>query len=314
MKTKLKVSEQKGRLSAMRFPRYEIREDILIRKLISCHYFELSKNYKYAGEKHDFWEIFYVDKGEIAIDTDFGHFNLKQGDLLFHEPNEFHSPKSNGKISPNVFIVTFECESEPMSFFLRNKLFHLNEKEKSVLAHMMEEGWNSFATPPLGSGRILSPRENAPFGCEQLFKVHLETLLIHLIRAGNEAQTVSPPPVPREGQESGLADRVIQYMNEHLGDNLTLDDLCDHFAIGRTQISIMFKKRVGCGVIEYMNTLKIDRAKTYIREDVFNLTEISELLGYSSVHYFSRHFKKSTGMTPSEYAKTLSGGYTRVTK
>ncbi|GLI10593.1 hypothetical protein YDYSG_66270 [Paenibacillus tyrfis] len=298
----------------MRFPRYEVREEIQIGKLISCFYFELSKNYRYAGEKHDFWEIFYVDKGEIEIDTDSGHFNLKQGDLLFHEPDEFHSPKSNGKVSPNVFIVTFECESEPMSFFLKHKLFHLDDKIRPVLARLIEEGWNAFGPSPAGSGRILYPRDNAPFGSEQLFKLHLETLLIHLIRASNEERDIKSPPVPRSKQESGMADQVIGYMNEHIGDNLTLDMLCDHFAIGRTQMSIMFKKRVGCGVMEYLNQLKIDRAKTYIREDVYNLTEISELLGYSSVHYFSRHFKKATGMTPSEYAKTLSAGYARIVK
>jgi AraC-like DNA-binding protein len=293
----------------MRFPRYEIREELHIRKLISCYYFELSKNYKYAGEKHDFWEIFYVDKGEIELDTDSGHFCLKQGDLLFHEPDEFHSPRSNGKVSPNVFVVTFECDSEPMSFFLRNKMFHLTDKERFVLAQLIEEGWNSFGPNPTGSGRILTPRENAPFGSEQLFKVHLETLLIHLIRSGHADKESPAAPVPREKQEIGMADKIITYMNEHIGENLTLDQLCDHFAIGRTQISILFKKRVGCGVMEYLNQLKIDRAKMYIREDVYNLTEISELLGYSSVHYFSRHFKKSTDMTPSEYAKTLSGGY-----
>ncbi|MDF2725994.1 MAG: hypothetical protein K0Q59_5672 [Paenibacillus sp.] len=298
----------------MRFPRYEVREDIRIHKFISCFYLELSKNYKYAGEKHDFWEIFYVDKGEIEIDTDFGHFHLKQGDLLFHEPNEFHSPKSNGKISPNVFIVTFECVSEPMAYFLRNKLFRLNEKEKLALAQLMEESWNAFRPSPRGSGRIIYPREDAPFGSEQLFKVHLETLLIQLIRSGHDGPKTNPSPVPRDNPESGMTDKVIAYMNEHLSGNLTLDDLCDHFAIGRTQISIMFKKRVGCGAIEYMNQLKIDRAKQYIREDVYNLTEIAELLGYSSVHYFSRHFKKAAGMTPSEYARMLSGGYTRVTK
>ncbi|GMX63280.1 hypothetical protein Elgi_29960 [Paenibacillus elgii] len=298
----------------MRFPRYEVREEIQIGKLISCFYFELSKNYRYAGEKHDFWEIFYVDKGEIEIDTDSGHFNLKQGDLLFHEPDEFHSPKSNGKVSPNVFIVTFECESEPMSFFLKHKLFHLDDKIRPVLARLIEEGWNAFGPSPAGSGRILYPRDNAPFGSEQLFKLHLETLLIYLIRASHEERDIKSPPVPRSKQESGMADQVIGYMNEHIGDNLTLDMLCDHFAIGRTQMSIMFKKRVGCGVMEYLNQLKIDRAKTYIREDVYNLTEISELLGYSSVHYFSRHFKKATGMTPSEYAKTLSAGYARIVK
>lgn len=297
----------------VRFPRYEIHEVLHIRKLISCYYFELSKNYRYAGEKHDFWEIYYVDKGEIEMDTDFGHFNLKQGDLLFHEPNEFHSPKSNGKVSPNVFIVTFECESDPMSFFVQNKLFHLGDKERAVLSQLIQEGWNAFGPSPIGSGRILYPRENAPFGSEHLFKVHLETLLIHLIRGGQADHKLTQAPIVRDKQEVGAADKLIAFMNEHLGDNLTLDRLCDEFAIGRTQISIMFKKRVGCGPMEYLNQLKIERAKMHVREDVYNLTEISELLGYSSVHYFSRHFKKTTGMTPSEYARTLTAGYQRIT-
>jgi YesN/AraC family two-component response regulator len=74
---------------------------------------------------------------------------------------------------------------------------------------------------------------------------------------------------------------------------------------GVAYLSMLFKAKFDCGVLEYWNRLKIDKAKEHIRQNSNNLTEISEMLGYNSLHYFSRQFKKTTGMTPSEYAKVL---------
>jgi YesN/AraC family two-component response regulator len=59
------------------------------------------------------------------------------------------------------------------------------------------------------------------------------------------------------------------------------------------------------GVKEYFNKLKIDQAKSLIREEQHNFTEIAELLGYSSVHYFSKQFKSLTDMAPTEYARSV---------
>ena len=62
--------------------------------------------------------------------------------------------------------------------------------------------------------------------------------------------------------------------------------------------------------MQYCQRLKIDAAKRLIRQKRMNFTEIAESLGYSSIHYFSRHFKKQTGMTPTQYAdsvKAMSG-------
>lgn len=59
--------------------------------------------------------------------------------------------------------------------------------------------------------------------------------------------------------------------------------------------------------MEYFGSMKIEKAQELIREGRHNFTEISALLGYTSIHYFSRHFKKVTGMTPSEYASSVKG-------
>ena len=75
--------------------------------------------------------------------------------------------------------------------------------------------------------------------------------------------------------------------------------------IGRSQLQKIFQQKTGLGVIEYFSNMKIDAAKQMMRTDLMNFTQIAEKLGYSSIHYFSRQFKKITGMTPSEYVPSI---------
>ena len=63
--------------------------------------------------------------------------------------------------------------------------------------------------------------------------------------------------------------------------------------------------KLEAGVIEFFTRMKIDFAKQLIRENDMNFTQISDFLGYSSIHYFSRQFKKLSGMTPTEYATSI---------
>ncbi|MEF3301963.1 AraC family transcriptional regulator [Paenibacillus sp. GYB003] len=292
----------------MRFPRFRIKQEFVIRKLITCYYFELAKNYAFAGESHDFWEMLYVDKGAFIVETEKGSHSLEQGELLFIEPNVFHSTRANGQVAPNVFVVTFECESPAMRFFKAGGPFHPEERERELLARMMEEGGDAFgpdtSSPP--RKRIVR-QKNAPFGGEQMFVMLLSALLIMLVRSTEAPKSKAKlSAAARDKQESDLTDNVIAYLESHLGDDITLDQICSAFSIGKTQLSILFKSKTGSSVIEYMNQLKIEKAKAYIREDIYNLTEIAELLGYNSLHYFSKHFKKVTGASPSEYAKILN--------
>ena len=60
-----------------------------------------------------------------------------------------------------------------------------------------------------------------------------------------------------------------------------------------------FPRAAQCGIIEFFTEMKVEFAKQLIRENQLNFTQISDFLGYSSIHYFSRQFKKVTGMTPS---------------
>ena len=87
--------------------------------------------------------------------------------------------------------------------------------------------------------------------------------------------------------------------------DLTFNDICRMSCLCRTNLKALFRERTGLSVMEYYRNLKIEAARQLIREGDHNITEIAVLLHYSTIHYFSRHFKKATGMTPSEYATSV---------
>lgn len=290
----------------MEFKKTPLETTIGVTGLMSLHYFEFAKDFLFEGEAHDFWEILYVDKGEIEVMADSVGYVLKQGEALFHKPNEFHSIWANRKIGPNVIVVCFECHSPAMKLF-EDKLFCLNDQERNWMALIIKHGFAAYH-PPFDLPRVhdLNKREDAPFGCEQLLRIHLELLLLSLAARGESLpQSNRLSSAAKERSEEELLKRVIAYMEERLHANLTLEQLCVRFHVGQSRLSALFKERLGLGVMKTYKNLKIERIKLLIREERYNFTEIAEQLGYSSIHTFSRHFKTAVDMTPTEYAKTV---------
>ena len=99
--------------------------------------------------------------------------------------------------------------------------------------------------------------------------------------------------------------RVTAYMEAHISQQLTIEQICWDNLIGRTQLQKIFQQEAGTGIIDYFSKLKIDAAKHMIRDGRLNFTQIADQLGYSSIYYFSRQFKKITGMSPSDYASSV---------
>ena len=98
---------------------------------------------------------------------------------------------------------------------------------------------------------------------------------------------------------------MVDYLEAHLDSHVTIEQICRENLIGRSQLQKIFREQSSLGIIEYFSLMKINAAKQLIRTNKMNFTQISEQLGYTSIHYFSRQFKKVTGMTPSEYASSI---------
>lgn len=289
-----------------------LRNDICIEKIVSIHYFEYMSNFFFEGESHDFWEFCYVDKGEVEVTADRTSYTLHKGQIIFHKPNEFHMLKANGRIAPNLVVMSFYCSSPSMDFFC-NKILALTDSEQNILAQIITEAQKCFSSP-LDDPYLqqLKRREPSPFASEQLIRLFLEQFLLQMCRRCQECHPAPPlAKSVKKTNDSQIYSRVLAYLEEHLYEHITIEDICRENLIGRSQLQKLFRERSNSGVINYFSNMKIEEAKQLIRERHLNFSQIAEKLGYTSVHYFSRQFKKITGMSPSEYAssvKALSEG------
>jgi len=131
-------------------------------------------------------------------------------------------------------------------------------------------------------------------------------LLIQLVREDISNMTKERISfATKERMEEDIINNIIEFLKENIEQNFTFEDICLKFCMGRTHLKTLFKQSTDNGLMTYFRNLKIEEAKKMIREGKNNFTEIAEKLGYNSVHYFSRSFKKCTNMTPSEYAVSV---------
>ena len=281
-----------------------LTDTISIHEVFTIHYFEYMSDFSFAGESHNFWEFVFVDKGEIDIYMESIHARLKKGEVAFHKPNEFHRLQATGSSAPNLVVISFECSDAVMQFF-EGKIFSLDETEKILLGEIVKEAKTLFNCrlddPYLTE---MTKYEQPPFGAEQFIRIHLEHFLLHLLRRKQDSPSSTPKVIASKGN-SEVFNRVLAYMEKNLCLHLTIEQICRDNMIGRSQLQKIFQQKTGLGVIEYFSNMKIDAAKQMMRTDLMNFTQIAEKLGYSSIHYFSRQFKKITGMTPSEYVSSI---------
>ncbi|MDF2716597.1 MAG: AraC family transcriptional regulator, partial [Paenibacillus sp.] len=276
----------------MNFSRYDLRIELSIRQIVTFFYMELPKRFWTPGESHDFWELCYVDQGHYEIVRGANRIVLGQGDLVFYAPEEFHAGRAMYDTAPTIIIISFVCDSAAMPYF-EGKTFRLDEDEKQLLSRLVDEGREAF-DPPVDSPRMHRPsqRAAAAFGSEQMIKNLLEIFLVQLIRKGElRGAPAKPETIVAANYNQALAEQIIGYMKDHLGESLTIEQICGTFATGRTRLMTLFKTVTGLGTIAYFNKLKIEHSKSLIRQHAFNMTELSERLGFTSVHHFSRSFK-----------------------
>lgn len=284
----------------MAYQKTVMEEAIHVDSIVTVHYFEYNKNFMFSGESHDFWEFVYVDKGEITAITEKGETKLRHGEIIFHRPNEWHNIKANGVHAANVVIMSFTMRGKYEDFF-SDAVLKVGNFQKILLSKIINESIAAFSTPLDDFFTEKLAKRSGSECSQQLVQLYLTEFLIGFF---HHQPFGAQPSVRYAGDNSTFA-AAIDFMEAHLSEKLYISDVADSVNISVASLKKLFRKNAGCGVIEYFNRLKIEKAKEYLRENNYNITGISELLGYSTVFYFSGSFKKHTGMSPAEYARSV---------
>lgn len=282
---------------------------INVEKIITIFYMELSKSFAYDGERHDFWEMVYIDKGEMICTADKNRFVLKSGEMTFHKPNEFHNLSGDNSVAPNVSIITFQCKSRAMRYF-EGKIFKLDAEEKGLLSMLFSEGLSCYRLMDERNPLLqkLVKIEPSPYGSSQMTKNLLEVFLIRLCRHTDvltkkmrQSVVIDGVDVPYQAKE------ILAFLRCNIYNKINIQDIVRHTGKSESTVKALFGLYRGGGVMQYYNSLKIEEARKLIREGKYNISQISDMLHFDNPQYFSKCFKRFTNMTPREYKVSIIG-------
>ena len=236
--------------------------------------------------------------GSITHDGITEHFCA--GDtFIFDGQKSFSLADTNGA---EIFLLKFNCsdfvDAEYMvlsktamgSFLSRieasgKKLrgIHINTKKIQDALYMIE---NEFENENSGTYSVI-----------KAYVILILSLAIQYLFDGLDGGGINKCPYYKNVKES------LVYINEHLSEKLTLDDLAHVAGMGKTNYSTTFKNVTGMTVWEYILNARIEFASNCLveKKDDFNITEIAMMSGFNNVAHFTKIFKKIKGNTPTEF-------------
>ena len=279
---------------------------VTVKKNLIVYYSELTiPDFSLTGEEsHNFWEFEYITQGSFGIRHDDDVHILKPGDILFHKPNQKHESFSINPDEPVRFAnVSFVCTSAAMSVF---EDYHapLSLKSQKLVMELIEEGIRTFEPQTDGIIAKSIVKKNAPIGGQQGYRIKLEYFLINLLR---EISQKNPEKFfsSKTDYEKNLLNGIVDYLSENIYSHISLDDMAVKFNYTKSFLCKFFKGKSGISIMNYYNEAKIREAIDLLKDPANTISQISEKMNFTSRYHFSNMFKKITGISPSEYRKTI---------
>ena len=111
-----------------------------------------------------------------------------------------------------------------------------------------------------------------------------------------------------EQQEERTITGITRYLHEHMAEEISLTVLADVFHLSSQYISQLFKSEIGVNFLSYLTNIRMEKAKKLLLSTSLSIAEVAEQSGYGDYRVFTKVFKKSEGITPSQYRRGLLDG------
>ena len=273
----------------MAFP---INEQLRLTDMYSLFQTHFDYGYEFPGETHNFWECLYVVKGEVCVSADERVYNLTCGEIIFHKPLELHKFIINDKDGADLLVFSFSAEG-PLTTFLRDKVFELSPSQKAIISNMLsyaQSRCEQLCPVPGNSCPYLEPFREYP-AYAQMLGTYLLQLMLSLSERGSVTSASSAP-------DAICFSSAISYLNSNIHRQPTVPEIARFCNVSEAGIKRIFDKYAGIGVHKYLLKLKIKAAAELLHNGE-SVSNVAERLGFNSQSYFSRAFKRETGMMPS---------------
>lgn len=263
----------------------KIGDRLRLGEIYTLFYREESCGFLFKGEKHSMYELTYVDRGQLHCVVEGNGFPLKQGQLMFFAPEQWHMQYTDLDVSARFLTVSFDLEGD-LTLPLADRVFDLSSVEAVYLKQLLRE----MDINDTFSGDVI--------------RGNLKLLLLSILRSsGGQKKRLKTPMALRN--ENQLVSRTLQYVADHVYDKLSVETVAKEVGVSASHLTALFRRQMSISPGEYIRRVKLEESKTLIREGRMNFSQIAAALNYSTIHHFSRQFKDNFGMSPSEFAKSI---------
>lgn len=265
---------------------------IRLQNILGYYYRIRTPGYHFKGERHQFFELTYVDTGELFTEVDGVSYKLGEKELIIYGPGQFHAQHTNDQTVSYVTVM-FNMENIspdlPDDWYnvLINRVFPYNKKIYTLIKALVQES-----------------STGAPY-TDSLMHCLLTETIIRLLQGVYTLPTAQPSSVVRQNYQEELFDRILTFVESKMYEPLTVADICQQFSLSRSTLQLLFKNAVNQSPKKYISDMKLEKSCQMLRENKYTISEISLKLGYSSIHYFSNAFNQKYHISPSEFAKRI---------
>lgn len=249
---------------------------------------------------HNEYEIYYLLEGARYYFIENKTYLVKKGSLVLVDQQLIHKTSSASNLPHDRILI--ELSDKPFSKFF-DQLCNISIRrffsDNCGVLELDEDG-QKYVESILHSIMDELTLKNPHYSTFVMMK--LTELLIYIIRYNTENSTFAKA-ITADTAKHRKVHEIVQYITKNYAKAITLNDLSKQFYISKCYLSRIFKEVTGFTVNEYINVNRIKRAQYLLTHSAYNISEIAENVGYDSLTYFERVFKKYTETSPLKYRK-----------
>lgn len=280
-----------------------MQETITGKEAAALHEFKVLWSGKYYQHwenelhSHSYCQIISVLKGSGMIQIGEERFDFSERSTFLIHPHVPHAVLRNSpEDQPQMMDIKFTVADGPIA------------SDVAALPAKLEEG--VFSRFQYYFDRILrESEEDLPYSYERIC-MYFGLALTAILRSGQEKELEGLPTGPEElsVDQMGGVDmrRVTQYINQNYASPISLEELAKVAIVSKSTLINAFKLAYDTTPIKYINRVRLNKAKALLLNTDSSVSEISEMVGFQSLHYFSRYFKNHEDLSPVEYRQRYS--------
>ncbi len=269
---------------------------------VAAYYFKQWDSYHMPFHTHEEVEIMYVIDGKCTVETEEEAISMKKGDFILLDSNvphrlmiEKHSPcrmlnvefsfcKKEGSFPS---IKELAAENKDLTQFLLNKQSYAVLKDSNDIYHTLKN--------------LVLELDKKESGRNMMVQLYLGQLLNQVARLVMEEREKNSD----HQQANVYVKKTIEYLHHNYDCDIQVKDVSQAVCLHPGYLHRIFKKQTGYTIMEYLTSLRMEKAKMLLADTDIPVIEISYYIGINSRQYFSLLFKRHTNMTPGEYRKSV---------